>query len=530
MMIHGKNRIGYDLSALGNTKFKAFNPSTGIELAEEFFVATKAEVELATQKSHAAFTEYAALSGKTKAAFLKAIAEEILNLGDTLIKTAVSETGLPEMRITGERGRTIGQINMFAELIAEGSWINASIDTALPDRSPAPKPDLRRMNRPVGPVVVFSASNFPLAFSTAGGDTISALAAGNPVIVKAHASHPATNLLIGEAINTAAKRTNMPDGIFSTLYSNTYELGLQLVQHPLVKSVGFTGSYSGGMALYKAAQEREEPIPVFAEMSSVNPVVLLPGKLQNDSKSVATILAGSITTGAGQFCTNPGLMAAIEGEQLDNFLSELSTSINSIGGQTMLNKGIWSSFNNQRTKLFEEKRVRLIAGAIGESRETNKAYPAIAAVNYSDFRKHPGLQEEIFGPFSLVVICQNEVELESFLAELKGQLTLSVFADESDLILADKLLPVLEQKSGRVIFNNAPTGVEVCPSMQHGGPFPASTDSRFTSVGTEAIKRFVRPVSYQNLPDEMLPEELRSANPLKIWRKVNGEITKSSIH
>lgn len=528
-MIHGKNRIGNDLSALGNKKFKAFNPTTGEELLEEFFVATSEEVDLAMGKARSAFDEYATLSGKTRALFLQAIAEEIMALGDELIKTAVSETGLPEGRITGERGRTVGQINMFANLIRGGSWVNASLDAAMPDRLPAPKPDVRRMLRPVGPVVVFSASNFPLAFSTAGGDTISALAAGNPVIVKAHPSHPATNLLVGEAIYHAAMRTGMPDGVFSTLYSNTYELGLSLVKHPFTKSVAFTGSYFGGMALYKAAQEREDPIPVFAEMGCVNPVILLPGKLQQEAATVAKTLAASITTGAGQFCTNPGLMTSVKGEPLDNFLSALSSEIESIAGQTMLNANIWNNFNKKRNDALSEKGVKPISATAKVENNKLKAFPAVATVSYSGYRKSPNLQNEIFGPFSLVVICQNKGELRDFSTRLKGQLTISVFADKSDLTSNRGLFRILEQKAGRLIINGAPTGVEVCPSMQHGGPFPASTDVRFTSVGTEAIKRFVRPVAFQNFPDELLPEELRSSNPLQIWREINGELTRKGI-
>ncbi len=528
-MIYGENRIGYDLSALGNKKFKAFNPATGKELQNEFIVATHEEINLALEKAQSAFPEYSSLSGATRAAFLKTIAEEIMALGDELIKTAAAETGLPESRITGERGRTVGQIAMFADLIREGSWVGASLDTANPERKPVPKPDIRRMSKPVGPVVVFSASNFPLAFSTAGGDTVSALAAGNPVIVKAHPSHPSTNFLVGEAINKAAMRTGMPDGIFSTLYSNTYELGLSLVKHPLTKSVAFTGSYHGGMALYKAAQEREEPIPIFAEMGSVNPVILLPEKIRQDAKSVANKLAGSITAGAGQFCTNPGLMASVKGEVLDQFLSVLSSEIKSIAGQTMLNAGIWNNFNKKRTETLKEKGVNLISEKVEPGDEQMKAYPAIATVNYSDFKKNPNLQDEVFGPFSLVVICENERELQEFASSLKGQLTVSVFAAGNDFKQNRDLFNILEQKAGRSIINGVPTGVEVCASMQHGGPFPASTDARFTSVGTEAIKRFVRPVAFQDFPDELLPAELQSANPLHIWRKVNGELTQSGI-
>lgn len=522
-MIHGKNRLGFDLSSLSGKFFRAFNPATLQELPEEYSIASDSEIERAMDKARNAYLDYRNLTGKVRAGFLDAIADEIMALGDLLVKQACAETGLPEARIIGERGRTVNQLRMFSELLREGSWTEASIDTAIPGRLPVPKPDLRLLLRPIGPVVVFSASNFPLAYSTAGGDTASALAAGNPVIVKAHPSHPGTNLLIGEAINNAAIKTGMPDGVFSTLYSTGYELGLALVKHPVTKAVGFTGSFSGGMALYRAAMEREEPIPVFAEMGSVNPVILLPEKIRTDAGSLAKTMAISVTTGAGQFCTNPGLMAAIEGNDLNRFIKLFSDEIDAVNSQTMLNKGIWDSYNSNRSKVLGAKGVELVAGHRADS-EVAQGRPAIAVVNYSDFAANRNLHEEVFGPFSLLVKCKNRSELEGFAQLIKGQLTVSLFAEGNDFDEYSTLFGLVEDKAGRLIINGPPTGVEVCPSIQHGGPFPSTTDSRFTSVGTGAIRRFVRPVAYQNVPQHLLPDELKDANPLKIWRRYNGKI------
>jgi 2,5-dioxopentanoate dehydrogenase len=525
-MIHGKNRIGFDLSSTSGKIFQAFNPATLLELPEKYAIADDSEIQKAMEKAWQAYHIYKNLKGNKKASFLEAIADEIMALGDELVKQACAETGLPEARIISERGRTVFQLRMFSELLKEGSWVEASIDTALPDRQSLPKPDLRLMLRPIGPVVVFSASNFPLAYSTAGGDTASALAAGNPVIVKAHPSHPGTNLLVGEAINAAALKTGMPDGIFSTLYSNDYELGLALVKHPRTKAVGFTGSFNGGMALYKLAMEREEPIPVFAEMGSVNPVILLPEKLKTDAHTLAKTMSVSVTNGAGQFCTNPGLMAAIDGNELENFVKLFVDEINIVHPQTMLNRGIWELYNKNRAKALDAKGVELIAGFKYDN-FANQGRPAIAVVKFDDFAANPNLHEEVFGPFSLLVKCNNKSELESFAQFIKGQLTASVFAAGKDFDEYLNLFNLLQEKAGRFIINGPPTGVEVCPSINHGGPFPASTDSRFTSVGPNAIRRFVRPIAYQNVPQNLLPDELKDGNPLNIWRKLNGEMGKA---
>ena len=525
-MIQGKNRIGFDLSAENDKTFSSFEAKTLTELPGNFHIATENEIEAAMAKAKKAFSIYKQFYGEKKASFLDAIADEIDALGDGLVERACDETGLTRERIISERLRTTNQLHMFASFIREGSWVDASIDLAIPDRKPFPKPDLRRIYIPIGPVVVFSASNFPLAYSSAGGDTASALAAGNPVIVKAHPSHAGTNFLVGEAINTVAIKTGMPDGVFSTLYSASYELGVSLVKHPVTAAVGFTGSFAGGTALFRAAMEREVPIPVFAEMGSTNPVILLPGKLETDKKNIAAMLTGSITNGSGQFCTKPGLIAAIKGPNLDKFIELLSASVTATEPQAMLNAGINKSYLEKTEKLMLEKGITFYVNK-GTAKETNIGVPTLAMVDFEMFSKRKNLHEELFGPFSLVVKCNDEKEIEEFASLLQGQLTASVFADDDDIRLNPELFTIIREKAGRIILNGAPTGVEVCPSIQHGGPFPATTDGRFTSVGTDAIKRFVRPVTFQNTPQLLLPDELKDENPLNIWRRINGEFTKS---
>ncbi|WPO35137.1 aldehyde dehydrogenase (NADP(+)) [Flammeovirgaceae bacterium SG7u.111] len=523
-MIHGKNRIGFELSGI---KTQATD-TIQVEGAE-FFPATSTDISLAIEKSTKAFSTYKTLSGEKKAAFLDAIADEILALGDELVKTAMAESSLPEGRIVGERGRTMGQLKLFASLLREGSWVDAVIDPALPERQPLPRTDLRKMLVPVGPVVVFTASNFPLAFSTAGGDTASALAAGNPVIVKAHEAHLKTNELGGEAINKAAEKTGMPDGVFSYLVGKSYELGLSLVKHPSVKSVAFTGSQGGGMALYKAAMEREEPIPVFAEMGSINPVVILPNKLASETEALAKTMAGSVTLGVGQFCTNPGLLIALESEALSTFISSLGKEIEQIVPGTMLYQNVANGYQKGKETTLSQKGVK--AEGVSSTAPTNDlaGVPTVASVEAADFLANPNLQHEVFGPFSLVVTCKGKEQLEEVVDALKGQLTATIMHAGADLETYGSVVEKAGAKVGRLIFNGVPTGVEVCHAMQHGGPFPASTDSRFTSVGTDAIKRFARPLCFQDCPEDFLPAELKSSNSNSIWRRVNGALTKDTI-
>ena len=526
--MHGNNRIGDTLSAKSQEIIQAYNPSTGEVLSGQFHVATDTEVNEAMSKAKKAFKTYKRFSGMKKAAFLEAIGDEIMALGDTLVKRACLETALAEGRIIGERGRTVNQLKMFAQVLREGSWVEAVIDTAKPDRKPLPKPDLRKISTPVGPTVVFSASNFPLAFSTAGGDTSSALAAGNPVIMKAHPSHLGTNELVADAIAAAAKKTGMPDGVFSSVQGVGFSVGQQLVKHPTTKSVAFTGSYAGGKALFEIARDREEPIPVFAEMGSINPVLILPDKMNKEHKELAKTYADSITLGTGQFCTNPGLLITLECDKSNAFINELGINIAAISSSTMLSEGISKNYKASKEKALVEKGVELIQQSDSNAM-LNTGCPAVATVSARDFIENPALQQEVFGPYSLVIRCTNSMDLEQVIAELKGQLTATVMGSEKDMQKYKDQALQLSDVVGRLIFNAVPTGVEVTEAMHHGGPFPASTDSRFTSVGADAIKRFVRPITYQSIPSEFLPDELKNSNPLGIWRKVNGSLTNSKL-
>lgn len=490
-----------------------------------FSDATPEEINAALQAAQMAFLSYKNLLGKKKAEFLRTIAEEIELLGEELISTAMRETNLPEARIMSERGRTTGHCRMFAELVAEGSWVDARLDSAQPDRMPAPKPDIRKMLVPIGPVVVFGAANFPLAYSTAGGDTISALAAGCPVLVKAHPAHPATSALVAGAIGRAVARTGLPKAVFQHLFGAGVEVGHALVKHPLTKAVGFTGSFAGGKALFDAANQRPEPIPVFAEMSSVNPVILLPDSLETDYKKTAQLLASSITLGVGQFCTSPGLILAVEGAALSSFAVELSAEIKKSAPGTMLHQGIADHYATRSKQALAQQGITVVAQATAEGTAA-QGRPTIASVSAKEFLKNPLLAEEVFGPFSLIVTCTDRNELHTVVNTLNGQLTASVFGHDSEVAGYEGMLNVLKEKAGRLIVNGVPTGVEVCRAMNHGGPFPATTDSRFTAVGTDAIKRFARPVAFQNFPQTLLPDELRDGNPLGIWRVVNGEFGK----
>ena len=406
--------------------------------------------------------------------------------------------------------------------------MEATIDTAQPDRQPLARPDLRKMLKPVGPVAIFTASNFPLAFSTAGGDSASALAAGNPIIIKAHESHLGTNELVSEAIIKASQKTHMPDGVFSSITGKDYKTGLSLVRHPMIKSVAFTGSGSGGRALYEAANAREELIPVFAEMGSINPAILLPEKLEKETEIIADMFAQSITLGVGQFCTNPGLIIGLDGQALDNFISNLAEKLNAFIPAPMLNRNIYEGYNNSKRQILEQEGIETVVNTAG-GMEQNIGYAALAVVKGNNFISNPSLQQEVFGPFSLVVKCDNPKQLEEVISQLKGQLTCSIIGSRGDFSNYYHIIEKSEEFSGRLVYNGVPTGVEVGYAMQHGGPYPASTDGRFTSVGVDAIKRFVRPVAYQNCPQDLLPLALKDNNPLNIWRKVNGALSKEPI-
>jgi len=488
----------------------------------KYIDATIEEVNTAMKEAHMAFLSYKNFPGKKKAEFLRAIADEIEALDKELVETAMRETNLPEARIINERGRTTSHCRMFADLVEEGSWVEARVDTALPNRAPAPKPDIRKMLVPIGPVVVFGAANFPLAYSTAGGDTASALAAGCPVIVKAHPAHAGTSQLVAGAITKAIEKTGMPRGVFQHVHGASFEVGQALVKHSFTKAVGFTGSLAGGKALFDLANQRPEPIPVFAEMSSINPVILLPETLQRDAEKTATIVAGSITLGVGQFCTNPGLILAVEGEGLNRFINALSAEIQKALPGTMLHQGIADNYSRKLTQALAQKGVKVEGHSSAEG-NSSQGRPHVASVSGEAFMKNPALAEEVFGPFSLIVRCKSSDELNSVVNRSHGQLTATIIGDEVELTKYSSLINTLVEKAGRLVVNGVPTGVEVCPSMQHGGPFPATTDSRFSAVGTDAIKRFARPVAFQNFPDSILPRELQENNPMNIWRLRNNE-------
>jgi NADP-dependent aldehyde dehydrogenase len=472
------------------------------------------------QQSADAFVLYQKTSAESKALFLEAIANNIEELGDALIQQASADTNLPAPRLTGERGRTTMQLRMFAQMLREGSWVEASIDTAVPDKAP-PKPDLRKMLLPLGPVIVFGASNFPFAYSTAGGDTASALAAGCSVVVKGHPAHLQTSVMVAKAIDKAIQSCGMPVNTFQHVTDSSFEAGKALVQDPNTAAVGFTGSFTGGKALYDYAAARKNPIPVFSEMGSINPVIFLPDTLAKNAESLAKQYAGSITLGMGQFCTNPGLLIGIAGAGLDHFLQNLAKEFEPVVPAKMLHKGIHKAYIEKMQAALHEKGVHLIAKSATVAGEM-EATPTLATVEGSLFLNNPLLHEEVFGPYSLMVICKDAEELEAVWKSLAGQLTTTLMGTDKDFADYRSLLDIAPSIAGRIVFNSVPTGVEVCPSMVHGGPFPASTDSRFTAVGIQAVKRWVRPVCYQNCPPDLLPDALQDGNPLKIWRQVNN--------
>ncbi|WP_410221049.1 aldehyde dehydrogenase (NADP(+)) [Pedobacter sp.] len=485
------------------------------------------ELDKILGKADQAFRIYKKMSLKQRADFMRTIGEEIMALGDELIKTAAIETNLPEARLIGERARTVFQLNSYGEAAERGDWLEARIDTADTAKTP-PKPDLRKMLVPLGPVLVFGASNFPFAYSTAGGDTACAFAAGCPVVVKAHPAHQKTSELVAHAILKAVEKCKMPDGIFNHIVEPGNAIGEYLVKHPVIKAVGFTGSYGGGRALFDAANQRKVPIPVFAEMGSLNPVFLMPDKLATDAVNTAKLYAGSITLGMGQFCTNPGLIFGIEGEALDLFKRTLAHEIEQVVPFKMLHQGIADNFSNKLQLSLEQKEVSILAQSKTEVK-TGEGHITVAQVDAVTFLNNPLLHQEVFGPYSLIISCKNTDQMKAIVAHLEGQLTATVMATEKDADQYEDLFADIQEICGRFIFNNVPTGVEVCLSMQHGGPFPATTDSRYTSVGADGIKRFARPVAFQNWPDQFLPKELQNANPLHIWRTVNNQLSKEAL-
>lgn len=479
-------------------------------------------------KSFDAFNEYKKAAPEQKAIFLETIANEIEGFGDTLINKASEETNLPATRLTGERARTTMQLRMFAAMVREGSWVEASIDTSIPDRYPVPKPDIRKILVPLGPVIVFGASNFPFAYSTAGGDTASALAAGCSVVVKAHPAHAETSMMVYQAIKTAIEKCQMPSYVFQHVNDKGFETGKALVQHPATAAVGFTGSFSGGKALYDYACERKNPIPVFSEMGSINPVIFFPDTLEKNSDTLVKMYAGSVTLGMGQFCTNPGLMIAIESDALNIFLENLSEEVSKFIPSKMLHEGIQQAYIEKLGKALSQKGVTLIKKSTYHSNGI-KIFPAIASVSGETFLKNPTLHEEVFGPYSLMVKCMDLNQLKEVWQSVAGQLTTSLMGTDKDFNDYKELIEIAPTIAGRINFNNPPTGVEVCPSMVHGGPFPATTDSRYTAVGINGVKRWVRPVCFQNCPEFLLPEELKNKNPKKILRLINNQYSNGDV-
>jgi NADP-dependent aldehyde dehydrogenase len=522
--LHGHSVIG-GREIAGTQTFRARSPLDGTALDPPFHRASTLDVDRALRLADEAFQAYRESTGEARAALLERIGDEIVALGDALIARAHVETGLPDARLTGERARTVNQLRMFAQVVRDGSWVDARIDTAMPDRQPVPKPDLRRMLAPIGPVVVFGSSNFPLAFSVAGGDTASALATGNPVIVKAHSGHPGTSELVAGAVARAVQTCGLPPGVFSMLHGAGTVIGLALVCHPSTAAVGFTGSRAAGRALFDAAAARPAPIPVFAEMSSVNPVFILPGAMRDRGAAIAEGLKSSVTMGVGQFCTKPGLVFGLAGETFDTFQTTLAGLLEAVAPATMLHGGIAEAYHAGLRHASAVAGVAVIAKSIqGADGSRTHGEAVIARTDSVNFKARPELREEVFGPYALLIAASRLDELEQIARQLDGQLTATIHGTPADLEAAAPLIRLLEQKAGRLIINGYPTGVEVCPSMHHGGPYPATTDVRFTSVGTAALSRFVRPVCYQNFPAALLPPALRDDNPLGIRRTVNGAV------
>lgn len=523
MSITGSQLIGAQRVVSSTETFHGINPANGLTLTPAIYEGTKADVQQAAQVAVRDFDAYRNTAPEERARFLEAIAEEIMALGDFLIERAHAETGLPLGRFRGERGRTVNQLRLFARVVRDGHWLDARIDTAQPDRTPLPKPDVRALRVALGPVAIFGASNFPLAFSVAGGDTASALAAGCPVIVKGHPAHPGTSELVGQAIQEAVQKTGMPEGTFSLIQGSGIHVGTYLVQHPAIKAVGFTGSFRGGKALFDLAALRPEPIPVYAEMGSTNPVFILPEALATRGAEIAQGLAGSVTLGVGQFCTNPGLVLAVDGPTYATFRTATAEAFKAQVPGTMLHAGIQKAYEAGIRSHTAVDGVELAAEAtVAELSAGCAGSPRLLTTTDETLLAHPFLQEEVFGPATLLVACATPKAFMDVAHALQGHLTATLFGTETELADYAELITLLERKVGRLVFNSYPTGVEVCDAMVHGGPFPATTDARTTSVGTAAIERFLRPVCYQGWPDALLPPALQNANPWHIERLINA--------
>lgn len=529
MEMHGKNIIGSSLSAMGDKTFSAYDPRAGSETEQRFVEATTAEVDKALDLADSAAARLCHLTSDQVVNFLTAIQEEIRAIGDDLIATAARETGLDSDRLKGERERTVNQIGLFANIVKEGSWVDARIDTALPERKPQPRPDIRRMLQPIGPVAVFGASNFPLAFSVAGGDTASAFAARNPVIVKAHPAHPGTSELVANAILKAVKRSSMPEGTFSMVHSKSPEISIALTVHPKTRAVGFTGSERAGRALFNAAAARPDPIPVFAEMGSVNPIFILPEALKKNGQTIAEGLSRSVLLGVGQMCTCPGLVFGSGDSSLRAFSERLTAAFEQATPGTMLNPAIRKAYTEDLNKASGVSGVRAIRASHAGDAQRTEGQPALLLTDSGTWLDNERLRQEIFGPSTLLVSCSSEPEFLRVAEALEGSLTATIHGTHDELNQYRELISVLSKKAGRLVFNGFPTGVEVGYAMHHGGPYPATTDEKFTSVGATAIYRFARPICYQGFPEDLLPPELQNANPRQIWRTIDGKLTRDPI-
>jgi NADP-dependent aldehyde dehydrogenase len=522
MTITGEALIGGASERGNGGSFKAYNPAELAPVEPSFHMVDAAQIDRACTLAGAAFDQFRNTSDEQRAVFLDTVADQIIGIGDELIERAMMESGLPRVRLEGERGRTVGQLRLFAALLREGSWRDVRIDSALPERVP-PRPDMRMRLVGVGPVAVFAASNFPLAFSVAGGDTASAFAAGCPVVLKAHSAHPGTSELVARAVVKAVAICKLPAGVFALLTGTGNGIGQGLVAHPAIQAVGFTGSRSGGQALMAVAAARPQPIPVYAEMSSINPVFLLPGALAKRAEEIGAGFAASLTMGVGQFCTNPGLVLAVESEQFDRFAASAAKALGDSQAATMLTAGIASSYQSGVQQLATHDAVTTLA-QVGQAE--GKGGAALFKTTGAAFLSQHELHGEVFGPASLLVACKDAAEARQVAESLEGQLTATIQMEDGDIDEAHKLLTVLERKVGRILVNGFPTGVEVSTAMVHGGPFPATSDGRSTSVGTGAISRFLRPVCYQNMPQALLPEVLRDHNPAGTWRRRDGALGK----
>jgi NADP-dependent aldehyde dehydrogenase len=529
-MFQGYSIINGESRQTSGAAFQGINPTSGVRLEPAYHCAPVEDLDLAANLAQDAFAVFSRLPGRERARFLRSIATGMESVAAEIVDRAHQETALPEARLKGELARTVNQLRLFAQVVEEGSWVNARIDPAEPERKPLPRADIRSMLRALGPVAVFGSSNFPLAFSVAGGDTASAFAAGNPVIVKAHSAHPGTSELVGQVVSRSVRECGLPAGTFALLYGTGAEIGTALVAHPAIKAVGFTGSLSAGKSLMKVAAARPEPIPCFMEMSSANPLFVLSEALHQRGAEIAKGLFGSFTLGVGQFCTKPGLVFLPRDAEADAFVAALQAHVQQSTASPMLTETICRNHHSGIAGRRSHGKVRLLAeGAAHTSADGAYATPALFEVSGHALLEEPELASEIFGPSTLIVRYESQEEMLALASSLEGQLTATVQATGADIAANAELIAILERKAGRLIANGFPTGVEVCHAMVHGGPYPATSESRMTSVGTLAIYRFARPVCFQDFPQDALPAELKDENPLGIWRLVNGEFTRAAV-